>query len=125
MSTPLLWQPHAPALAIAAIAVGAGVWAWYLRRELVRRWGEGGVWLLLAPKCALLALLVLALLDPALERSDDGGAKRSLLVLIDQSSSMDVRDGPRGETRLERAERLADAISAPDGVVVAKRWFDS
>jgi hypothetical protein len=117
------WQPHAPALVIAAIAVGIAAWAWWARRELAPRWG-GRSWALVAPKLAALALLALALLDPSLERAGEG-AKRTLLVLIDQSSSMDVRDGPHGESRRERAERLADSVSAPSGVTVAKRWFDT
>ncbi len=125
MSIPLVWQPHAPALAIAALAIAAVVWVFMLTRVLRHRWDARETWWLLAPKCAVLALLLVALLDPAFEHEDASGASRSLLVLIDQSSSMDVKDGAGGASRRERAERIAQTLRPPKGVTMTTRWFDS
>jgi hypothetical protein len=82
-------------------------------------------WLSLAMTLALLAIAVLVLARPALRREGEGGF-RSLVVLLDRSASMDLRDA-EGESRLEAAkgllrERLA---GLPEEVGVALVAYDA
>ncbi len=61
-------------------------------------------WLSLAMTLLLLALAVLVL-SRLIVRQDDPDRHRTVVVLLDRSASMGVRDG-EGETRLEAAKRL-------------------
>ncbi|MDT8341806.1 MAG: hypothetical protein RQ751_09865 [Longimicrobiales bacterium] len=84
-----LWLP---------LAAGAGAYAWwcYFRRETPVR-GRTGMALL---RAASLALLLLLLLDPALPGREGAGVEWTLL---DVSPSMDVPQGPEGETPRHRS----------------------
>ncbi len=117
------WQPHVPPWLLAALAAGALWWTLRLLRLLGPRWGAGS-WTLVAPKLAALGLLTVALLDPTLPQSAPP-QRRTLLVLIDQSGSMDLQEPGRAGTRRARAEAIVDALAVPAGVSVARRWFDT
>jgi hypothetical protein len=122
----LVWLPHAPPLVLAVLALALAGWAILLHRRLVDRHGAAGARRLMAPKIAVAALLLIALIDPGLTRHEDAGHDRQVFVLVDQSGSMDVADLPDGKTtRRERAEKIADSLSAPSGIAIARRWFDT
>lgn len=82
-------------------------------------------WLLLALRCLMIALLILAFARPVLHRraAAAGGSEKGLemVVLLDTSWSMRARS--RGKTRFEAAvgaaAELIGALKAPDRVAVA------
>jgi uncharacterized membrane protein len=123
----LAWQPHAPPLVLALVALALGAWAVFLHRRLAARHGAAGARRLLAPKIVVAALVLVALLDPGLTKQEGAGHDRQVFVLIDQSSSMEVRDLPdhAAGSRRARAEKIADGLTAPSGVVLTRRWFDT
>ncbi|WP_164103993.1 glutamine amidotransferase [Candidatus Laterigemmans baculatus] len=72
---------------------------------------------LLGVRAAALGLLLLALLRPAIVRTDSRPAAATLAVLIDQSRSMTLPDGegqPRWQTQSEVIEQLRPALESLD-----------
>ncbi|MBL0927453.1 MAG: BatA domain-containing protein, partial [Phycisphaerales bacterium] len=69
-------------------------------------------WLLLACRCLVIALLALAVGRPALQRAGvlGGVGGRDVYVIIDDSLSSALRDGPSGETSLQRHARQASGL---------------
>ena len=120
------WQPHAGPLVLLACVVLATAWVVVLHRRMGGRWGSGGAWWLLTPKLVVLGLLLVALLDPTLEVAR-AGPPRAVLLLVDQSSSMDITDPDQsdGRTRRARALALAQGFTAPAGLGVVVRYFDT
>ena len=120
------WQPHAGPLVLLACVVLATTWVVVVHRRMGRRWGSAGAWWLVAPKLVVLSLLLLALLDPTLEIARPG-PQRSVLLLVDQSSSMDISDPDQadGRTRRARALALAQGFTPPGGLGVEVRYFDT
>ena len=122
----LQWHPHLDPLACAALALaaGAGVYASY--RRLARRLTPLRARLVLAPRVATLALLLVAMFDPARVSEHSIRASGRLVVLLDTSSSMDVAD--KGiETRLARGRALMARIerALPAGVRLDGFEFDT
>ncbi|HEV3271582.1 MAG TPA: hypothetical protein VGZ93_05315 [Candidatus Methylacidiphilales bacterium] len=107
----LEWNPSFGPVVTALIVLGAGVYFYLLLPRLVRRHGRVNAWLLLLPKMLLVALLVLALLDPDFKLSGWNSTPAKVLVLQDISSSMDLRDDG-SSTRGERAARLIRQLEA-------------
>jgi len=105
----LVWQPHLPplvcALAIAALA-GSGV---ALYRRILTRMSAKKAALLMIPRVLLLALLVVALLEPLWSVRHRIRDARQVLLLTDVSSSMDLRDTDEG-TRAARARDIAERL---------------
>jgi len=121
MTPPIIWQPHAPTLVVAAAIVLAVALVALRVRTLGRRFPARVAAGLAVPAAVVAALIITALIDPSLPAHAD--EDRRIIVLVDQSTSMDVRDA--GSTRRERAEILAEALRVPGGVRVERRWFDS
>jgi len=126
MMAQLAWNPLWPVTAVlvlAALCAGAAWWSW---RGLAARFGARRARPILVVRSLLFLLLVIALLDPVLRRTVTQSGERQLLVLQDVSASMSVRD-TGGETRAERARRLAARIRerAPSGVRVQVRTFET
>ena len=99
-----------PLLLVAA--VGLTVWAYrhYDRADprpapAIRRWLTG-------LRAAALLLLLLALAGPTVLRSWQETRIPGIVVVIDDSASMDLADGPQGETRWSRAVRLAARLDS-------------
>lgn len=64
--------------------------------------------LLLFLQCLLVLLLIFALSRPFL--SQDKRLNKILVILIDNSASMQVKDEPNGQTRLEKAQKMANDL---------------
>jgi uncharacterized membrane protein len=110
----LEWNPAFGPVATALIVLGSAVCFYLLLPRLVTRHGRRHAWMLLAPKILLVALLVIALLDPEFKFSGANSTTAKVLILQDISSSMDLRDDG-STTRSERATRLIQQLesSAP------------
>ncbi len=122
----LQWHTQLHPVAASAVLIGIGVWLYFLRRRMLSRMSARRVAVVLAPKIAVVSLLVLALFEPVwmVEQRDD--AKGRLLAVLDVSSSMDVMD--RGsESRAERARRIVDEWEKqlPGGMTVERVEFDT
>lgn len=122
----MTWSPHIPALLLAVILLAGCAGVWWLFRVLRRRWPARVALMLTAPKAVVLALLILALLDPGVRDESSSTARRTLVLFSDQSDSMALQDAPGG-TRRQRAERIAEDLVAdlPGRVRVERRWFDT
>jgi hypothetical protein len=112
----IVWSPALPPalLAIAVVAVAAALW--WSRRRLRTRVGHHRLWW---PRLALGLLLLCALAGPRWRVSGLRPPSGSLAILVDTSSSMDLKDGRR-DSRLDRARHLAVRLrsAAPSGLGV-------
>ena len=96
-----------PALVLLALALGAALYvtrypALHPRRRAV----------LLAVRAITLSALLFAALGPVVRYSTASRERNRMLVLVDHSGSMEVRDGDRsGRTRREVADSAASAIA--------------
>ena len=100
--------PNAPWLLLAAALVAAvalSVWAY---RIAIPPLPARARRLLPALRAVALALLLLLLAQPVLERAIAGRPR--LLVLVDRSLSMDLPVGARGERRAAVADRVVKAV---------------
>lgn len=113
----LVWQPHLPAVACAALIAALAGWNVLLYRRMRTRMSPRKAWLLMTPRVILLFLLVIALLDPRWSTRHHTPDARHLLVLRDVSASMQVQDTaapPRHQRAAGILERLQERF--PDGV---------
>jgi uncharacterized membrane protein len=101
----LEWNPAFGPIVTALIVLGAGGYFFLLLPRLVRRHGRAYAWMLLLPKMLIVALLVLALLDPVFKFSGSNATLAKVFILQDISSSMDLRDDGTF-TRSERTSAL-------------------
>jgi hypothetical protein len=100
--------PQAGAILLIAAAVGLGLWAYLTRYPALaprRRW------ILLAARLLALSALFLASLAPVLRYPEASRSRNRLLVLLDHSGSMGVRDASGGRTRMSAADSAASAIA--------------
>src|SRR2546428_7501055 len=100
--------PQAAAILLIAAALGLGLWAYWTRYPALapkRRW------ILLAARLAALLALLLASLAPVLRYPEASRARNRLLVLLDHSGSMGVRDASGGRSRESAADSAATAVT--------------
>ena len=68
MSMPLFalmqWRPHLGPLGCAVVMAVAAAWVWFIYQRLLGRMEKRAALLLLAPKMAVLLLLLIALFEP-------------------------------------------------------------
>jgi hypothetical protein len=100
--------PNALALGLVIAAMVAAVWAYATRYEALAR-GQRAI--LLAARLLALTALLVAAFAPVISVPAGGKARNRLLLLVDHSGSMTVRDGPQGRTRLEAADSAASAAA--------------
>jgi hypothetical protein len=114
----IAWSPVLPPALLAVAVLGIAVALWWQLRELRLRVGAAAV-SLWWPRAALGLLLLLTLAGPRWRFEDMRPPGGPLTVIVDTSSSMDLRDGQRS-TRLERARRIAARIrdAVPSGIPV-------
>ncbi|MFA5190488.1 MAG: hypothetical protein WC740_07180 [Verrucomicrobiia bacterium] len=86
------------------VTVGA-LLAWLYRRERKQVPARIGL-LLTALRIALVVMLFLTLLAPVISTQITRTTKDSLLLLVDQSRSMGIRDDPRGPMRAEQVRKV-------------------
>jgi hypothetical protein len=108
MKSELSLTPVPAALLLIAAAVGVAVWAYTTRYPVLtpRRRAV----LLTARLLGLLALLV-ASLAPVARFPSASRERNRLLVLVDHSGSMEVRDAPGGQSRAAAADGAAASLA--------------
>ncbi|MCX7412729.1 MAG: hypothetical protein NTW36_04715 [Planctomycetia bacterium] len=106
----LVWHQHLPAIVTAAIMLGVAWWAWVIFTRLRLRFDQRSSLILLLPRLAVAALLLVALLDPWLRTTAPPTEKPGLLLLLDDSKSMAVADRP-DRPRLVRGQEAAAALT--------------
>ncbi|HEU4335100.1 MAG TPA: hypothetical protein VFT32_11440 [Candidatus Eisenbacteria bacterium] len=112
MNLSLDLTPNWIALACVAAAAAVAAWAYLTRYEALTR---GRRRVLLGARLLVLAGLLVAAFAPVLSVPVPGTARNRLLVLVDHSGSMDVRDASGGRTRREAADSAAAAIAGALG----------
>ena len=112
----IAWSPALPPALLALAVLGTIAALWWSRRQLRARTGNTRLWW---PRLGMWLLLLLALAGPRWRHEEMRPPSGSLAILVDTSSSMDLRDGQR-DSRLERARRLAARLreAAPSGLGV-------
>lgn len=112
-------------LLLLMLALGAIVALFY--RRVFESGRDRRLWTLVALRVGALCLIVLLLYRPviSLERSDTREGR--LVILIDTSASMSVRDDPQGRSRLEQAQQgLLENEALIDRTFAVEPWrFDT
>jgi len=72
-------------------------------------------WILLGARLLALAALLIASFAPVLRYPDSSRGRNRLVILVDHSGSMDVRDAPGGRSRRAVADSMATAIAGSLG----------
>ena len=127
MLATLTWHPHVHPLLCGGATLALVAWIYWLYRRMLTRMSPARARLLLAPKAVVLALILLAAFDPAWQARSSRHEPANLLVALDASSSMDVKDGPDGRSRLARAADLVERLKRRlgSGVRAQTLWFDT
>jgi hypothetical protein len=102
-------SPNWIALILVAAAMGLAIWAYLTRYEALAPRQRG---ILLAARLVALVGLLVAAFAPVLSLPIGGKARNRLLILVDHSGSMSVRDAAGGATRREAADSAAASIAA-------------
>ena len=97
------WRPHFGLVTTSVIVLGIAFWFLRLRANRLQRNSPRDTMILLLPRAVTAALLVIALLDPAMTVMAPSRGQEKVLALLDVSSSMSVKDSASG-SRIERAE---------------------
>ena len=112
--------PQLLALVLLAAAIGIAIWAYRTRYPVLSGRRQT---LLLTARLLALGAVVFASLSPVIRFPETSRSRNRLLVLVDHSGSMAVRDGAGGRSRLEIADSMAtvaaDAARARYDVRVA------
>jgi hypothetical protein len=119
--------PHGSTVTSAALSLGTGRWiAWALPLLAAlavavvwsyRRAAPGRLALAMAGlRAAVLAWLLLALLDPSVRLTVRTPSRRSVLVLIDDSASMALRDARSADADVRRALIAQDVLDPAKGL---------
>ncbi len=121
----LTLHPHLSSLLMGLALLAILGWLWFLQRRYATHYPPRTTWLLVAPKIIVALLFFLALFDPSWRASRPRSQNDKMLVLVDASSSMDVKDSDQG-TRAQRAEALAQTIDQRlrSLVKIEKQSFD-
>lgn len=108
MKASLSLTPAPIAIALLLAAIGISVWAYATRYpELSPRRRA----LLLGTRLLSLVALLVASLAPVARFPTASKERNRLLVLVDHSGSMEVRDAPGGQSRVAAADSAAAAIA--------------
>ena len=105
----LVWRPALPPLALAAVMLLLAAMVFIQARQLAQRFGRRRTAPIVAVRGLAVLLLLTAILDPAIMRQAAAGPRRRLLVLVDRSASMQVRDA-EGATREARADAILEKL---------------
>lgn len=108
MNLSLDLTPNWIALVLIGAAIALAAWAYLTRYEALAPRERG---LLLAARLVALTALLIAAFAPVLSVPIAGKARNRLLLLVDHSGSMTMRDAPGGRTRREAADSAAAAVA--------------
>lgn len=103
------WHAHLHPVLTGALILAAAGWCRMVYRRMLTRMPPRRARFLIAPKAALLVLLLAALFQPSWVAERQASRAR-LLLLLDTSASMQTPDG--GASRLERAWQSASGLAA-------------
>jgi len=109
----LAWRAIVPVEVVMVGTVALGALALWLYWEHPRRWVLGGL------RTMLFGLLLLMLLRPTLVGVWEGTIRPTLLVLVDASASMNIRD-PRTDAVDQRRAALLTAAQNPARIELAQ-----
>jgi hypothetical protein len=99
-------------IVFAAILLGLFVWACYSRLEAHRALPSMRARVLIALRTLLLLMILALLLRPILSLAVQERLRRTVLLLVDNSRSMNIRDQRTTDTDLKRAEIAQGAINS-------------
>ncbi|MES2981328.1 MAG: hypothetical protein V4727_03360 [Verrucomicrobiota bacterium] len=105
MNSIIVWKPLLEVLAGSLLLIWICIVMGLLFRRIYRSEGMKTALLVLAPKMGVALLLYFAFFDPVMSILSPNGTRHRIIVLLDQSESMLVRDDAAG-TRKQRAEAL-------------------
>ncbi|HEU4764938.1 MAG TPA: hypothetical protein VFT93_04730, partial [Candidatus Eisenbacteria bacterium] len=108
MKTSLSLTPVPIALALVLLAIGVAIWAYATRYPVLPPRRRA---ILLGARLLSLAALLVASLAPVARFPTASKERNRLLVLVDHSGSMEVRDAPGGRSRVGAADSAAAAIA--------------
>jgi hypothetical protein len=101
------WSPHVSPIVSGIILLVLGLWlAWVYRRNR-KVYSKTRSLVLLAPKILIVILVMFALLDPFMNTVRPPQQREKVRVIIDVSSSMDVKDR-KDSSRVKRARKLSE-----------------
>ena len=126
MTGMILWRPHLATIPFALVVGLLVAWGYFVHRNLLTRVSRKKAFLIMIPRVIVISMLVLALLDPAYSRRVVVSSADSILMALDVSSSMDVKD-TGSTTRLQRARAAVQKIKSglPSGLSVKILEFDT
>ena len=101
----LYWRAHLNPVLTAVLILVLTAWLIILFRRQRAIHSTGRVILLLAPKALIVLLLIVAYFDPVWTVFKPPDENKKIIVLIDTSSSMDVKDSQEG-SRLKRSRNM-------------------
>jgi hypothetical protein len=108
MKTSLSLTPVPIALALVLIAIAVAIWAYATRYPVLPPRRRA---ILLGARLLSLVALLVASLAPVARFPTASKERNRLLVLVDHSGSMEVRDAPGGRSRVGAADSAAAAIA--------------
>jgi hypothetical protein len=108
MTLSLDLSPNWIAVVLVTAAVVVAAWAYGTRYAVIPSRRRG---VLLAARLLALVGILLAAFAPVLSMPVAGKERNRLLVLVDHSGSMDVRDATGGRTRRDAADSAAAAVA--------------
>ena len=100
MEQKLIFENLYPLVTIFFIGLGAFILSVIAYAPAFRRWASEWVALLILIRTLAVAVLLLGLAGPAIERQTRATEKTSVAVLVDVSRSMSMEDGKEGASRL-------------------------
>jgi len=106
----LRWRTHLNPVLAAALILIMAVWLIILFRRQRTSHSLRQTVLLLLPKVLIVLLIILAYFDPVRSVIQRPKRDKKIMVLVDDSSSMDCEDEP-GVSRSRRADRLSQSLS--------------
>ena len=102
------WHPRLGGLWCGVVIFALAAWLYFLHQRLRRRHSPIRARWLLLPKCLTALALLFALFNPVSALQKNEAAKGKVLVLVDDSSSMDVADDYQ-QPRVARARKIVEA----------------
>jgi len=122
----ILWRPHLGVLPFTFLAGLLVVWGMLIYRNLLSRMNRKKALILLTPRITVIALLLLAILDPVWTQEVVINSNNKILTVLDVSSSMDVKDidqQPRIVHARNALQRLKKGL--PSKISLKALEFDS